>query len=798
MSFPAPRFFRLFRRLGCTAPSLAGLGCALALLSGVLDKTSSAQTPFTGVFTFGTTGNVDSFAYNGTPILNLTVGNLTKNGVTNSSSSQNFRASSWPQDTGSGTLSGVVDLNKFFQFTLTAAAGFTFDLSSLDFGAGRSGTGPRSFEWRSSADDYAAPISSYSTLNASVTNSSGVLTTPNANAGYTGNVLALSGSSPSFTGLESITLRFYGYNSGTSSGTGGLQGPLTFAGSLVGTTGAAYTWAGGAGNWQTGQNGAFGQAFANSSTATATFAGTGGTVTVSGTVEIATMTVDSTGYSFDGGAIALANAAITVNADSTTVSSVLEGSSGLLKNGTGSLMLSGANTFTGLANISAGRVIVGADSAFGNADNDISINGTLQTTAGVSLGSSRDLSGAGTLDIAPETSLTVNGNTSMSALTLANSGTLSLQGATRSVGTLTINSPLEVQAAGAISATGLTAPGLTAGTATITPDVVFTTGDKTVNVPGTGTLVLDGNISGLGTSRLAKTGAGTLEINGALGGGIRIGVAGSTDGGTVVLGQAASSGTTFQIQLNYGTLRTDAEGGLTMTPGLSIGGRDATRAVLGAGESMAFAGNVSFFASGAAAEMVLEVNNATTLSGSVALATGASVTGWTIRGAGELTLSGESPGLTAPITLADSLTLFVEGSTGNAVNVGANNTIGGAGTIGGNLALASGAQFLFDPLKTLTVNGSAVTFADFGISDLIGFSAAIPDGSYTLIDGLADIVTTNLRNFGLENAVDLGDGRKAYFSEGSLVLNVVPEPSAVVLAGLGGLLAAGYALRRRG
>lgn len=70
-------------------------------------------------------------------------------------------------------------------------------------------------------------------------------------------------------------------------------------------------------------------------------------------------------------------------------------------------------------------------------------------------------------------------------------------------------------------------------------------------------------------------------------------------------------------------------------------------------------------------------------------------------------------------------------------------------------------------------------------------------GGHTLIDGLADINFANVSDFGVENAVSLGDGKSAYLRSGSLVLQVVPEPSSLLLAGLGGLFAAGSALRRR-
>ncbi|MFM8494353.1 MAG: hypothetical protein ACKOEM_02345, partial [Planctomycetia bacterium] len=241
------------------------------LLSGSL---AVAQTPFTGVFTFsGSSGTASPFAYNGTPILNLTVGNLTRTNLPATSSGGNFRSTGFALDPVVGTLSGTVDLSKYFEFTLTASPGFTFNLETLNFGAGRSGTGPRSFEWRSSVDAYAAPIPSYSSLGASglFSNTSGTLSmTDSTSTTGTNVVLALSGSSAAYQGLSTISLRFYGFNSEGTAGTGGFQAPLTFAGSLLGSGGAAYTWAGGAGTWENGQNGGFGQAFSSSPTATTT------------------------------------------------------------------------------------------------------------------------------------------------------------------------------------------------------------------------------------------------------------------------------------------------------------------------------------------------------------------------------------------------------------------------------------------------------------------------------------------------------------------------------------------------
>jgi hypothetical protein len=43
----------------------------------------------------------------------------------------------------------------------------------------------------------------------------------------------------------------------------------------------------------------------------------------------------------------------------------------------------------------------------------------------------------------------------------------------------------------------------------------------------------------------------------------------------------------------------------------------------------------------------------------------------------------------------------------------------------------------------------------------------------------------------------LGDGKFAYFSEGSLQVNVVPEPSTYAMLALAGAGFAGYVIRRR-
>jgi autotransporter-associated beta strand protein len=512
--------------------------------------------------------------------------------------------------------------------------------------------------------------------------------------------------------------------------------------------GGSGSWADGSGAWDASQK--------------ANFSGTAGTVTAGIVTASNGLAFTTSGYTLTGGTITLAGVSsglntITTGTDgtvTTTIDSALAGSAGLMKMGQGTLILGGANTFTGGLTLSSGTLQISSDSNLGDSAGAVTLNGNLKTTASVSLGSSRAVSGGGTLDIAPGTTLTSSGTFGMSAVTLSNSGTLDLQGVTRSVGVLTFGAAGVVNGSGAISATGLTATNVTSGSAIVNPAITFTSGDKTVDVGSGGTLALNGDVAGT-TGRIVKTGGGTLIASGSnTTSGYRLGSAGSapTNGGTLILGSAASSGTN-QLQLNYGTLQ--ATGPFTFANGLSIGGRTGAVAVLGGSEAMTFSGSSSFFrATATSGELRLNVNNATILSGTIgATSGGGSATGITLGGTGSLTLNGGAA-VTELITLQDSLDLIVNNTLGSGVNVANGTLLGGAGTIAGAVSVLDGGILAPGTSPgTLTINNTL----GFAGTSVLNFELNAAD--QTIGGGVNDLVTgvTNLTLDGILNVSGIGD-----------------------------------------
>lgn len=198
------------------------LSCLLAFALFMGPK-GWTQTAFTATYTFGSNGDVTSFTYNGTTYTGIAPAPIMKVGVTSSSSGSNFRASGWP-------TAATADVNKYIGFTIAAQSGYKFTVTTINFGIGRSSTGTRTTQWRGSADTYSALLNNYTTLNSSITNTSGELANPNENSNWTGNILTLGSEYANIT--TSCGFRMYLYAAGATAGTAGLAGPITITGTF--------------------------------------------------------------------------------------------------------------------------------------------------------------------------------------------------------------------------------------------------------------------------------------------------------------------------------------------------------------------------------------------------------------------------------------------------------------------------------------------------------------------------------------------------------------------------------------
>ncbi|MBE1206449.1 autotransporter-associated beta strand repeat-containing protein [Aminobacter carboxidus] len=218
------------------------------------------------------------------------------------------------------------------------------------------------------------------------------------------------------------------------------------------------TWSAASGNW-TRQDGDFNAPMAPQP-GYAIFQGTAGTVTVDssqGAIAVTGMQFATSGYTIKGDAIGLHDAATTIRVGDGTVSSAgttatieseLTGTGGLVKDDYGTLVLGGANSYTGGTTIKGGTLSISSDGNLGAASGGLTfVGGILTNTAAMT--TARDIElrlAGGTFDT--QANLTASGTisgqgklTKTGSETLTLTGTNSYAGGTRiSAGTLQIGS----------------------------------------------------------------------------------------------------------------------------------------------------------------------------------------------------------------------------------------------------------------------------------------------------------------------------------------------------------------------
>ncbi|MES2559108.1 MAG: autotransporter-associated beta strand repeat-containing protein [Bacteroidota bacterium] len=422
---------------------------------------------------------------------------------------------------------------------------------------------------------------------------------------------------------------------------------------------------------------------------------TGASISGTGTLRLdgATMTVNSnepTPAAISCNLAILQSETFTINDDATAdpdleISGILSGAFNIIKQGAGTLMLSGANTYSGTNSVTAGTLMNGASNAVSN------------NTVTVSDGAVYNLNGFN------ETigALNVNGATT-GGLVATGSGTLTLGGTITTTGTAaSITGILNLGGADRTIATGTTPNAVTIS--------AVIEGANGIIKSGTGALTLAG----------ANTYDGTTAINQ---GSVKLGISSSsaTSGplGSNVGGTTVTSGET--LDLNGFSLTGSATEALSLNGiGLSSVGALTNTGVADAG----FAGDITLTA--AATIEADAATGALTLTGNIS-----GDFALTLRGTGSGELSGVRSGNgSATIVINDGSTWTLSGA----------NSHTGATTITlGTLKLGTAGNGTNSPLGT---TGAATSIAAAGILDLNGITLSTAE-AITLTGSNASIINT--------------------------------------------------------
>jgi autotransporter-associated beta strand protein len=436
-------------------------------------------------------------------------------------------------------------------------------------------------------------------------------------------------------------------------------------------------------------------------------------------------------------------ATLTINDSGTRTFSGLIGNGGtniaIDKQGAGTWTLSGNNTYTGQTTINGGALRAEHANALGGTAAGTEVNGSGTASSG-----NARLELAGSISTNAGESLTIDGAGNFNGALTSTSGNNKWQGTVTigSTGTrigATANATLEVS--GVIDS-GVVSTGLNIRTANTTDSTVILSGANTY----------------LGDTTLV---VGKLQIAG--------------DNDRLPVGTTLRlTGTTLVNATEF-----DLNGFNQKVAGLSLGGGSAA---------------FNSVNNSSAAPSILTVNTAAAAPSTYAGKLDGNL-GLTKEGEDSLTLTGTSNSYNGE-TKVNQGTLIVDGniSTSLLTTVNDSATLGGGGALGA-LTFEGGSFFdIFEAVdNTNPLDAATITFSTsgFGIGNLVSQGLAVDwssivDGTYTLITGTLD--NTNLDNFGLANAYDLGDGRSAYFQSGGLQFVIVPEPRAALLGGIGVLL----------
>ena len=620
---------------------------------------------------------------------------------------------------------------------------------------------------------------------------------------FTGNTTLISGTLQlsSATALPSTTALVFGTSAcGTALSLGGFD--LT-VGSLQGGNAATGNINLGANNLTVGTNNLTTSAYAGNisgsgnltkvGTGSLTLSGpstyTGNTTIISGSVQVTvanalptatTLFVNSPGtFDLNGcattlsglagnGTVTDSGAPITLTLNSTgsqAFNGLVSGSLGLAETGSGTLTLSGNNSYTGPTSVSGGVLSVSSDANLGTAPGAVTpasllLNGgTLQATASFTLNSNRGIalgpnsgSGTGIFDVTANQTLSyagvlANNGNGTGSLVKTDTGTLTLSGANTYAGSTTVSGgTLQVGAASAVPTTttltvntgtfalngfSQTLAGL-AGNGTVTDNGV----PGTLTFTGSGNQTFNGNITGTNLA-LTQAGNGTQGLSGA---NTYSGITTITSGALSIssdanLGTAPGSATPGSLVINGGTLQANGTFTLNSNRGIALGPASGT----GTGTIDVTANNILSYGG-----VLADNNNGSgslvqTDAGTLVLSGTNTYSGITTINGGTLQVGGANAmPTTAAVTVTSPGTFDLAGFNQDLARVAGNGTVtdsGAAATLTLNTTGSRSFEGIFAGSLALTQAGSGTLTLDGTASNYTGCTTV---SAGTLKDGVAN------------------------------------------------------------
>ena len=445
-------------------------------------------------------------------------------------------------------------------FTLNATSGIALDTTNGDFTLSTALTANRALTklgantlTLNATNTYArATTINGGTLSIATITNGGVAGALGNSTNAAGN-LVLGGGTLEYTGSGNSTDRNFTLTAGRNStiSVTNAAATLTISGAAASTNGSL-TKSGAGTLTLTGNNLHSGNTTVAAGTLLLSGAGTLGTSTISisgGTLDMGGKSLTNPFGSLTGGTLAngtLTNNGSNYDLQSGTVSAVLAGTNGVNKTTSGTVTLSGNNTYTGTTTLGAGTLQVGHASALGASGNITFSGGTMQFASD---GSGADY-GARIKNSASAIILDTNGqsvtfanpidSSNAAGLTKNGTGTLTLSGANSYTGGTTIN-------AGTVTLSGASGA-LGSGTVAVGSSAALELGNS-------GTPTVSNNISGSGTIR--QTGAGTTTLAGT---NTNTGAVEATAGTLLFSGAGALSASTSSLNASNSATLSFADG----------------------------------------------------------------------------------------------------------------------------------------------------------------------------------------------------------------------------------------------